>query len=72
MLDCVTVCAVCRRFVEREYSSKDTPSIAAVSEKHRIETAAGDLLFLKGQAFPGMYGEHSMMLSSSSGAFCDS
>lgn len=55
MLRC---CAVCCRFVEREYdSSRDMFSVAAVSEEHSIETAAGDVLFLKGQSYPGIYGK---------------
>jgi hypothetical protein len=60
----VALCAaalLCCRFVEREYdSSRDIFSVAAVDEEHRIETAAGDMLFLKGQAYPGMYGKHSV------------
>jgi len=46
------------RFVEREWHA-DTGmvSVAGVDEGRRIEAAAGDLLFLKGQNYPGLYGE---------------
>jgi hypothetical protein len=29
-----------------------------VEEDHGIQAGPGDLLFLKGQSFPGLYGEH--------------
>jgi hypothetical protein len=62
---------LCCRFVEREYdSSKDMFAISAVAEEHRIEAAAGDLLFLKGLAYPGMYGEHLEDIKSSSACDC--
>jgi len=55
--------AVCRvsacRFVKRRFNliSGDV-SIGIVDDAHGIQVATGDLLFLKGNAYPGMYGEH--------------
>lgn len=55
--------AVCRvsacRFVKRRFNliSGDV-SISSVDDAHGIQVATGDLLFLKGNAYPGMYGEH--------------
>lgn len=45
-------------FVRRRYNplSGDV-SVAGVDEAHGVQTAAGDLLFLKGNAFPGLFGE---------------
>jgi hypothetical protein len=37
-------------------------SIAGVDEGQGIQTAAGDLLFLKGNAFPGLFGEQSWLI----------
>lgn len=47
---------VCR-FVRRSYNpiSGDV-SIAGVDDMHGVQTDAGDLLFLKGNAFPGLFG----------------
>ena len=45
------------RFVRRRYNPlTGDVSIAGVDEQHGVQTAAGDLLFLKGNAFPGLYG----------------
>lgn len=38
-------------------------SVAGVDEGQRIEAAAGDLLFLKGQNYPGLYGESDTQLA---------
>lgn len=46
------------RHVERELSDSGVPSVAAVDAAHRIQAGPGDLLFLKGQGFPGLFGEH--------------
>lgn len=53
-------CWLCCRYVSRKYNplSGDV-SITGVEEEHGIQTALGDLLFLKGNAFPGLLGEHS-------------
>jgi hypothetical protein len=51
------------RYVEREMSDSGAPMVAAVDEAHRIQTGSGDLLFLKGQGYPGLFGEHFKLLN---------
>lgn len=46
------------RYVEREVNASGSVFVAAVEEAHGIQTGPGDLLFLKGQSYPGLYGEH--------------
>jgi hypothetical protein len=49
---------VCGRFVRRRYDPlSGVVSVAGVEEQHGIQAAAGDLLYLKGNAFPGLLGE---------------
>lgn len=57
---CLPLC----RCVEREYDgSRDMFTVAGVAEEQRTETAAGDLLFLKGQAYPGLFGEEHLVIT---------
>lgn len=62
--DCCAVAPVCLsvymsgRYVRRRYDPlSGVVSVAGVDEQHDIQAAAGDLLFLKGNAFPGLLGE---------------
>lgn len=46
------------RHVKRSYNLfTGDVSIAAVDDAHACQTGQGDMLFLKGNAFPGLYGE---------------
>lgn len=46
------------RYVRRRYDPiSGIVSVAGVEEQHGIQAAAGDLLYLKGNAFPGLLGE---------------
>jgi hypothetical protein len=57
-------CCAHHRFVRRKYNplTGDVAVAGVVDEAHAVQTAVGDLLFLKGNAFPGLFGEQQQQL----------